>query len=150
MSEEKQSKTKNFWEILWAPIILLMLGGIGFLIKEKFFASATYVTGNLPDALENVEFIFDGSPILRINTDPHGNFRLENVPFGRHYVQYKFPGYCEGYAEIDVTILRNHFTFSPLEARIFGKCKSTSMKKSEWVGNSHEKNQPSLPAYEKS
>ena len=80
----------------------IILTGILLVASQILFAQSTptsSIRGTVVDAQS--EFPMPGVTVILLNSDPidgtttdiDGNFRLENVPIGRHAIQVTFIGY---------------------------------------------------------
>ena len=95
-------KSQQFW---WVPILVLLLGALGWIIKYKLEQSKEpgAIVGNVSNIaadatvrLENLEY---GVKTAKV---PNGFFRFDKIPSGKHQIEFSHPGYKTIFEYINV------------------------------------------------
>lgn len=92
-------KHNTFW---WVPIVVLLLSGAGWAVKEYIVMSSSEATifGKINNCPGEVSILIDGEELTK--TSKYGHYRLDGIKPGKHEIQWKFQGYETKYAIIDI------------------------------------------------
>jgi hypothetical protein len=92
-------KHSSFW---WVPIVVILLSGAGWVVKEYFIMSASAATifGKIKNCPGEVSILIDGNELTK--TSKFGHYRLDEIMPGTHEIQWTIKGYETKYSVIDV------------------------------------------------
>lgn len=113
--------SESIWKhgsVWWAPIILMLLGGVGWLIKTNVEMSRQLATlvGKVPPPPGRVSIYLNSEKIAE--TSDTGWFRVDGIPPGEHEIRWELDGYGVNYTNVEVEGGRqNRVNLPPLKAR---------------------------------
>nr|WP_321237465.1 carboxypeptidase-like regulatory domain-containing protein [uncultured Psychroserpens sp.] len=101
-------KLSNFWksqQFWWVPILVLLLGALGWIIKYRLEQSKKpgAIIGNVINiSAEATVRLEDSEYGVKTAKVPNGFFRFDGIPSGKHQIEINHPGYRTIFEYINV------------------------------------------------
>lgn len=95
-----------FWRqgsVWWAPVVILILSGAGWLIREEVNGSTEHaaIVGKVEAPPKEVQVSIDGKPSAKASE--YGWYRIDNVAPGSHQIVWSYIDYVPKYADVNIT-----------------------------------------------